>query len=49
MFALIHIPTAVRADLPRGKESASPITRRSNDTWRRFMDALMKALSAMQV
>jgi hypothetical protein len=49
MFAVIHIPTAARADLPRGKESATPITRRSNATWRRFMDALMTALSAMHV
>jgi hypothetical protein len=49
MFALIHSPTAARADLPRGKACARPITRRSKATWRRFMDALMTALSAMQV
>jgi hypothetical protein len=49
MFALIHTPTAARVDLPRAKKSASPITRKSNATWRRFMDALMTALSAMHV
>ena len=49
MCALVHIPTAARAELPRGKESASPITHRSDTAWRRFMDALMKALSAVHV
>jgi hypothetical protein len=49
MFALIHVPTAARIALPRAMQSASPIARRTNPTWRRFMDALMTALSAMHV
>jgi hypothetical protein len=49
MLALIPISTVPCADVPRGCESTAASTPNARSAWRRFMEALMRALSAMSV
>jgi hypothetical protein len=49
MLTLIHMPTVPGIDFSRDRESETAITRKASSSWRRFMDALMRALSAWSV
>jgi hypothetical protein len=49
MLVLIPISTIPSDDVHRGCESVAAITPDARSAWRRFMDALMRALSAVSV
>jgi hypothetical protein len=49
MLALMHVSTVGTVSRPRRQESETAIIPRPRFTWRRFLDALMTALSGLQV
>ena len=49
MLALINLSTIPGVDVPDGRESVATITPNAGAAWRRFVDALMRALAAWPV
>ncbi|HMF19704.1 MAG TPA: hypothetical protein VKE98_21040 [Gemmataceae bacterium] len=49
MLALMHVSTVGSVGSPRRQESESAIIPKPRFTWRRFLDALMTALSGLPV